>query len=46
MNLKDIIKDYKFDLIKGDLDTEITGIENDSRKIKKVIYLLQKKDLL
>ncbi|WP_333657536.1 UDP-N-acetylmuramoyl-L-alanyl-D-glutamate--2,6-diaminopimelate ligase, partial [Tissierella praeacuta] len=35
MNLKDIIKDYKFDLIKGDLDTEITGIENDSRKIKK-----------
>ncbi|WP_313757217.1 UDP-N-acetylmuramoyl-L-alanyl-D-glutamate--2,6-diaminopimelate ligase [Tissierella sp.] len=35
MNLKDIIKDYKFDLIKGDLDTEITGIENDSREIKK-----------
>lgn len=35
MNLKDITKDYIFSLVKGSLDINITGIENDSRKIQK-----------
>lgn len=35
MNLKDILKDYTFKLIKGNVDINITGIENDSRKVKK-----------
>lgn len=35
MNLKDITLGYQFDLVKGSLDIEITGIQNDSRKIEK-----------
>lgn len=35
MNLKDITRDYKFSLTKGNLDINITGIEHDSRKIQK-----------
>lgn len=35
MILKDLLKDYSFELIKGRLDIEVFGLENDSRKIKK-----------
>ncbi len=35
MNLKDIISNYEISLIKGNLDINITGIENDSRKVQK-----------
>lgn len=35
MNLKYITRGYEFELIKGKLDINITGVENDSRKIQK-----------
>lgn len=35
VKLEEIVKNYSFNLIKGDLTIEITGIENDSRKIQK-----------
>ncbi|NLV89181.1 MAG: UDP-N-acetylmuramoyl-L-alanyl-D-glutamate--2,6-diaminopimelate ligase [Tissierellia bacterium] len=35
MNLKDIVKDYQYTLLKGSLDIDITGINNDSRKIER-----------
>ena len=35
MILRGLLKDYSFDLLKGNLDINILGIENDSRKIKK-----------
>ncbi|MEA1975387.1 MAG: UDP-N-acetylmuramoyl-L-alanyl-D-glutamate--2,6-diaminopimelate ligase [Bacillota bacterium] len=34
MNLKKILENVEFELIKGNLDKEILGIESDSRKIK------------
>ena len=34
MKLKDILSGVNFDLIRGNLDTEITNIDYDSRKIK------------
>ena len=34
MKLKDILKDSEFEMLKGSLDIEISGIEQDSRKIK------------
>ncbi len=34
MNLKRILENVEFELIKGNLDKEILGIESDSRKIK------------
>lgn len=35
LKLKTLIKDFKIDIIQGSTDIEITGIEHDSRKIKK-----------
>jgi len=34
LKLKSLTKDYKIDMVKGNIDIEITGIEQDSRKIK------------
>lgn len=34
MNLRNITKNYKLNLIKGSLDIEINSIKNDSRKVK------------
>ncbi|NMA85783.1 MAG: UDP-N-acetylmuramoyl-L-alanyl-D-glutamate--2,6-diaminopimelate ligase [Tissierellia bacterium] len=35
MKLKDILKDIEFEIIQGNLEIEVNGIEQDSRKIKK-----------
>ncbi|MCF6460001.1 UDP-N-acetylmuramoyl-L-alanyl-D-glutamate--2,6-diaminopimelate ligase [Clostridium sp. Cult3] len=35
MKLKDLIEGHKLEIIKGDTDINITGIEHDSRKIQK-----------
>lgn len=35
MKLKSLTKDYKIDIVQGSMDIEITGVEHDSRKIRK-----------
>ena len=35
MRLKDILKDIQYEIIQGNINIEINGIENDSRKVKK-----------
>ena len=35
LKLKDLIEGYKLEIIKGDIDVNITGIEHDSRKIQR-----------
>ncbi|NLY86477.1 MAG: UDP-N-acetylmuramoyl-L-alanyl-D-glutamate--2,6-diaminopimelate ligase [Tissierellia bacterium] len=35
MELKEIVKDYQYTLLKGSLDIDIRGINNDSRKVKR-----------
>ncbi|MDR7857185.1 UDP-N-acetylmuramoyl-L-alanyl-D-glutamate--2,6-diaminopimelate ligase [Tissierella sp.] len=43
MYLRDITTDYEFDLIKGSIDINITGIKDDSRKIEKGnLFIAQK----
>lgn len=34
MRLQELVKDYQYTLLKGSLDLEVTGISNDSRKVK------------
>lgn len=43
MILRDLIKDYSYNLIKGSLDINILGIENDSRKIKEGYLFIAEK---
>ena len=33
MKLKDIVKEITYELVQGSLDTEVTDVENDSRKV-------------